>query len=74
LSWAGWGEHGTVPLGAFPKKSLPLVFGLMMEQGDPAVIKDILDDAPLPVRLLMPVIGPPIATAHNKRLRRAVTG
>ena len=41
--------------------------------GDPAVIKDILKEAPLPVRLLMPIIGPPTAKAHNKRLRRAST-
>jgi hypothetical protein len=74
LVMGGMGSARNRSSGAFPKKSLPLVFGLMMEQGDPAVIKDILDDAPLPVRLLMPVIGPPIATAHNKRLRRAVTG
>jgi hypothetical protein len=60
-------------MGAFPKKYLPLVFGLMMEQGDPAVIKDILREAPLPVRLLMPIIGPPVATTHNKRLSRAGT-
>jgi hypothetical protein len=68
-----WKELVTHAMGAFPRKSLPLVFGLMMEQGDPAVIKDILKEAPLPVRLLMPIIGPPIATAHNKRLRRAGT-
>jgi hemerythrin-like domain-containing protein len=68
--WKGLVEHA---MGAFPKKYLPLVFGLMMEQGDPAVIKDILKEAPLPVRLLMPIIGPPAAKAHNKRLRRAST-
>lgn len=66
-----WKELVAHAMGAFPKKSLPLVFGLMIEQGDPAVIKDILKEAPLPVRLLMPIIGPPIATAHDKRLRRA---
>jgi hypothetical protein len=68
-----WKELVAHAMGAFPKKYLPLVFGLMMEQGDPAVIEDILKDVPLPVRLLMPVIGPPVATAHNKRLRRAGT-
>jgi hypothetical protein len=68
-----WKELAAHAMGAFPKKYLPLVFGLMMEQGDPAVIKDILKEAPLPVRLLMPAIAPPIATAHNKRLRRAGT-
>lgn len=68
--WKGLVAHA---MGAFPRKSLPLVFGLMMEQGDPALIKDILTEAPLPVRLLMPIIGPRTATDHNKRLRRAGT-
>jgi hypothetical protein len=68
-----WKELVNHAMGTFPKKFLPLVFGLMMEQGDPAVIKDILREAPLPVRLLMPIIGPPVATTHNKRLRRAGT-
>ena len=44
-----------------------------IEQDDPALIRDILREAPLPVRLLMPIIGPPVLTAHNKRLRRAGT-
>jgi len=66
--WKGLVAHS---MGAFPKKYLPLVFGLMMEQGDPAAVKDVLDDTPLPVRLLMPIIAPRIATAHNRRLRRS---
>jgi iron-sulfur cluster repair protein YtfE (RIC family) len=66
-----WKELVGHSMRAFPKKYLPLVFGLMMEQGDPAVIQDVLDATPLPVRLLMPIIAPRIAIAHNKRLRRA---
>lgn len=68
-----WKELVIHAMGEFPKKYLPLVFGLMMEQGDPAVIDDILKEAPLPVRLLMPIIAPPAAKAHHKRLRRAST-
>lgn len=73
ITAAEWKTLVAHAMGAFPKKYLPVVFGMMMEEGDPAVIKDILKDAPLPVRLLMPVIGPPAATARNKRLRRART-
>ncbi|MGW9026648.1 hemerythrin domain-containing protein [Streptomyces sp. NPDC055722] len=63
--WRELGEHG---MAAIPKKELPLAFGMAMYEGDPAVIKAVLAHAPLPVRLLVPVIGRRRYAAHARRV------
>jgi hemerythrin-like domain-containing protein len=68
--WKQLGEHG---LNEFAKKELPLTFGLMMYEGDPEVIKGVLAEAPLPARLLMPVIGPRIFASHARRVHGTAT-
>ncbi|MFF4685572.1 hypothetical protein [Streptomyces sp. NPDC001307] len=40
-----------------PKKELALTIGMAMYEGDPAVVKAVLAHTPLPIRLLVPVIG-----------------
>ncbi|MDX3096260.1 hemerythrin domain-containing protein [Streptomyces sp. ME01-24h] len=68
--WHQLGEHGMEGL---PKNLLPLVFGLAMYEGDPEVIKGVLAAAPLPVRLLVPVIGRRKYAAHAKRVHGTAT-
>ncbi len=68
--WKEIGEHG---LKQFPKKYLPLTFGMLMYEGDPAAIKTMLAGAPLPARLIMPIIGPRLYAAHARRVHRTAT-
>lgn len=68
--WMQLGEHG---MGQSPKKQLPLAFGLAMYEGDPEVIKAVLAHAPLPARLLMPIIGPRLFASHAKRVHGTAT-
>jgi hemerythrin-like domain-containing protein len=49
-----------------PKSQAPVLFGALMYEGDPEVISLILGRAPLPVRILMPHLGPR-AYAHRAR-------
>lgn len=68
--WMELGEHG---MGGTPKKQLPLAFGLAMYEGDPEVIKAVLAHAPLPARLLMPLVAPRLFAAHAKRVHGTAT-
>ncbi|MET9877610.1 hypothetical protein ABZZ36_23685 [Actinacidiphila glaucinigra] len=51
-----------------PKKDLPLAFGMVMYEGDPAVIKAVLSHAPLVPRLIMPLLAPRLYASHAKRV------
>jgi hemerythrin-like domain-containing protein len=68
--WKQIGEHG---MAETPKSELLLAFGMAMYEGDPAVIKTALSDAPLPVRLLVPLIGRRRYAAHAKRVHGTPT-
>ena len=68
--WAKLGEHG---LADSPKKDLPLSFGMAMYEGDPEVIKAVLAHAPLPARLLMPIVAPRVFARHSKRVHGTAT-
>ncbi|MEU1414899.1 hemerythrin domain-containing protein [Streptomyces sp. NPDC005731] len=63
--WEQLGQHG---MAKSPKKTLPLAFGMVMYEGDPEVVKAVLAHAPLPARLLMPIIGPRLYASHAKRV------
>ncbi|MFD3452057.1 hypothetical protein ACFWVC_07725 [Streptomyces sp. NPDC058691] len=63
--WARLGEHG---IAKSPKKDLPLSFGMMMYEGDPEVIKEVLGHAPLVPRLIMPILAPRLYASHAKRV------
>ncbi|MEU7358047.1 MULTISPECIES: hypothetical protein [Streptomyces] len=45
-----------------------MTFGMAMYEGDPEVVKAVLAHAPLPVRLLVPVIGRRRYAAHARRV------
>jgi len=49
------GQHA---MNTFQKRLLPLGFGILMYEGDPAVMRQPLFNVPLPARLLMPIIAP----------------
>ncbi|MFJ4848552.1 hemerythrin domain-containing protein [Streptomyces sp. NPDC088733] len=68
--WNKMGEHG---LAEAPKKALPVIFGMAMYEGNPEVIKAILSEAPLPARLLMPVLAPRLYAKHAKRIHGTAT-
>jgi hemerythrin-like domain-containing protein len=63
--WRRLGEHG---MDEMPKKALPLAFGMAMYEGDPAVIKTILGEAPPPARLILPLLAPRLYAKHAKRV------
>ena len=63
--WAQMGRHG---MDTFQKRLLPLAFGMLMYEGDPAVMRRTLSNAPLPARLLMPIIAPRAFSRHARRV------
>ncbi|MGW2429797.1 hypothetical protein [Streptomyces sp. NPDC001226] len=68
--WEQLGQHG---MAESPKKTLPLAFGMVMYEGDPEVVKAVLAHAPLPARILMPIIGPRLYASHAKRVHGTST-
>jgi hemerythrin-like domain-containing protein len=63
--WAQMGRHG---MDTFRKRLLPLAFGMLMYEGDPAVMRRTLSNVPLPARLLMPIIAPRAFSRHARRV------
>lgn len=68
--WKKLGEHG---MASTPKKDIPLVLGMVMYEGDREVVNEVLADAPLPIRLLMPIIGRRRYAAHARRIHGTAT-
>jgi hemerythrin-like domain-containing protein len=52
--WAALGDAGR---NGIPRKHMALVFGMLMQDGDPDVVAMMLAPAPLPVRTLVPRLG-----------------
>jgi hemerythrin-like domain-containing protein len=63
--WQKMGGHG---MDTFPKRLLPLAFGMMMFQGDPEVIRRTLSTAPPAVRIALQFIAPRAFTRRCRRL------
>jgi hemerythrin-like domain-containing protein len=68
--WQQMGQHG---MNTFPKRLLPLAFGMLMYEGDPAVMRRTLSNVPLPARLLMPIIAPRAFSRHARRIYGTAT-
>lgn len=67
LTQAEWAAVGAAGAASVPKSQLPLVMGMFAYEGDPAVLADMLRDAPAPVRRLIPAIG---ARVYARRAAR----
>jgi hemerythrin-like domain-containing protein len=68
--WVRMGQHG---MDTFRKRLLPLAFGMLMYEGDPAVVRRTLSNVPLPARLLMPIIAPRAYSRHARRIHGTAT-
>jgi hypothetical protein len=68
--WQHLGEEG---IGGLPKRQLPLVFGMVMYQADPEVIRGMLAHAPLLPRLLMPRLAPRAYARYARRVLGTAT-
>jgi hypothetical protein len=55
-------------MNTFQKRLLPLAFGMLMYEGDPAVMRRTLSNVPLPARLPMPIIAPRAFSHHARRV------
>ncbi|MEU1621109.1 hemerythrin domain-containing protein [Streptomyces sp. NPDC005722] len=67
--WHQLGEHG---MQNTPKKDLPLAFGMAMYEGDPEVVKAVLATAPLPVRVIVPILGRRRYASHARQVHGTV--
>jgi len=68
--WRQLGAHGRA---LFTKQEFPVCFGMAMYEGDREVVKSVLADAPLPVRLLAPRLAPRAFAAHSRRVHGTAT-
>ncbi|RKN27326.1 hemerythrin domain-containing protein [Micromonospora musae] len=68
--WKKLGEHG---MASTPKKDVPLAVGMVLYEGDREVVNEVLAEAPLPIRLLMPIIGRRRYAAHARRVHGTAT-
>ncbi|WP_448624095.1 hemerythrin domain-containing protein [Geodermatophilus sp. URMC 64] len=69
LTQQEWDQLGEEGMGGIPKKQLPTVFGMIMKDGDPEVIRTMLSHAPPPVRVLLPRVAPRLYARYARRLR-----
>ena len=67
LSEPEWREIGQAAVDALPRPKLPLVFGMFALEGEPEVLRVMLQEAPPLPRRLMPRLGP---RAYAKYARR----
>jgi hypothetical protein len=68
-----WFELGEAGRAGIPRKHTALVFGMLMYEGDPDVIRQMLAPAPLPVRVLVPRLGRRAFRTHALRLYGTAT-
>ena len=63
--WKQMGQHG---MNTFQKRLLPLAFGMLMYEGEPAAMQRTLANVPLPARILLPIIAPRAFSRHAQRV------
>jgi len=73
MTAAEWQRLGEEGMAGLPARQLPLVFGMVMYDADPEVIRGILAHAPLVPRLLMPHLGPRVYSRYARRLHGTTT-
>src|ERR1700751_1462223 len=70
---AEWEQIGQRGMNTFQKRLSPLAFGMLMYEGDPAVMQRTLSNAPLLARLLTPIIAPRAFGHHARRVYGTAT-
>ncbi|GAB2480841.1 hemerythrin domain-containing protein [Jatrophihabitans fulvus] len=68
LSPAEWAAIGERAAAAIPKPALALAFGMFAYEGDPAVVRQMLGEAPPPVRVLLPRLAPRLYARRARRV------
>jgi hemerythrin-like domain-containing protein len=72
LTEAEWGELGEDGMAAQAKSKLPMIFGMIMKDADPEVIRGMLANAPLVPRLMLPFVGPRAYARYARRVYGSV--
>lgn len=68
LTEAEWHAIGEAAVAAMPKPVLPLVFGMFAYEGDPVVLRAMLQSAPALPRRILPRIAPRVYAARAKKV------
>jgi hemerythrin-like domain-containing protein len=68
-----WHQLGDHAINGLPKSKLPIIFGMLAQLAEPAVVTLMLSTAPLIPRLIMPVLGPRAYASHAKRVYGTAT-
>jgi hypothetical protein len=69
LDQTEWDELMAEGMGGIPKKHLPMVFGMLMKDGDPAVLRAMLAHAPRLPRMVLPTVAPRVYGRYARRLQ-----
>jgi hemerythrin-like domain-containing protein len=69
LTQAEWDELGERGMAAIPKPKLPMVFGMLMAEGDPEVLRAMIGHAPLVPRLVVPRIAPRAYGRYSRQVQ-----
>jgi hemerythrin superfamily protein len=69
LTQEEWDEIGEEGMAGVPRKQLTAVFGMIMKDGDPDVVRTMLSHVPPPVRVLLPRMAPRSYARYARRLR-----
>jgi hemerythrin-like domain-containing protein len=69
LTQAEWDELGEEGMGGVPKKQLPMVFGMLMKDGDREVLRAMLAHVPRVPRMVLPTVAPRIYGRYARRLQ-----
>lgn len=68
LTEAEWRQVGEAGVASIGRSKLPMVFGMLMYEGDPVVLRTMLSSAPLLPRLLVPRIAPRAYARYARRI------
>jgi hypothetical protein len=72
LTEAEWRELGEDGMAAQAKSKLPMIFGMIMKDADPEVIRGMIANAPLVPRLMLPFLGPWAYARYARRVYGSV--
>jgi iron-sulfur cluster repair protein YtfE (RIC family) len=73
ITAAEWNQMVEEAGSEIPQETLPLIFGMLMYEGDPDVIQDILSNMPPEVRPVMNEIAPRAFASHSARVHGTAT-